>query len=123
MSYLAIILSSLLSGGIVSIAVLRFTRRKAAAEAVLKETEVKTSELDNVQEAVKIWRETAESFREELKASQENFSKQVELLKKEVSRLTRIQAKIVILLDRITPENLENMVAQIKNEIHHENNG
>ena len=42
---------------------------------------------------------------------------QVEKLRSEVNRLRLVNNKIVRLLDRITPENLTQMVAKIKEEI------
>lgn len=99
-------------------------RRKAEAEANKVREEVKTNELDNVQEAIKIWREMAESLkaeRDEYKQSymevqkhNSEMAEQMEAIRKELTRLTNINSKMVKLLDKITPENLSEMIDTIK---------
>ena len=104
------------SGLVVSLVTLRASKKKAEAEA-------KTTELDNVQEAVKIWREMAEGLKGELesyKSNQTQMTQQLEGLRKEVAKLSSINSKMVKLLDKITPDNLEQMVEQIK-KIHEVN--
>lgn len=118
---LILAISTLLSGGIASLATLRYTRQKSQAEAEKMKAEVKTTELDNVQDAIKIWRETTEKLREELNATHSAFNGQIESLRKEIVRLTNVQNKILKLLDKITSENLDKMVEQIKSEIHENN--
>lgn len=117
MELVSLILNLVLSGGLIgTLVTLKSTKKKAGAEA-------KASELDNVQEAITIWREMAENLRKELAASHENYeemSRQVESLRRAVSRLTTVNNKMVKLLDKITPENLDSMVEQIK-QIHNEN--
>jgi predicted nucleic acid-binding Zn-ribbon protein len=124
MELISTIVTILLSGGISTLVTLRFVRLKAKVDVKKAETDVKTSELDNVQEAVKIWREMAESLRDELEKSRNNYTKvteEIELLRKQINRLTCINSKILKLLDKLTPENLEKMVEQIKSEIHESN--
>jgi predicted nucleic acid-binding Zn-ribbon protein len=119
--YISLILNAILGGGfIASLVNLRSTKKKAASEA-------KSKELDNVQEAIGIWREMAEGLKKELeetRAENADFSskmqKEIETLRKAVCRLTTVNNKMVKLLDKITPANLEEMVTQIK-MIHDEN--
>ena len=110
MEYLGII-ASLLGGGFIgNFFTLKFTRLKAKSEAF-------AYELDNTQEAIKIWRETAEALKSEiseLRKKNESMQKELECLRKAVNRLTTINNRMVKLLDKITPENLETMVEQIK---------
>lgn len=117
-SIVSLVLNLAFGGGLIaSLVTMKSTKKKAAAEA-------KTTELDNVQEAVKIWREMAEGLKAELESQRQGrdgMLNQIDLLRKEVQRLTRINQKMVTLLDKITPENLEQMVDQIKKM--HENNG
>ncbi len=121
MELVSLILNLVLGGGLIgSLVTLRAKKKKASAEA-------KASELDNVQEAITIWREMAENLRKELEASRkenelvtEQMRKEVESLRRAVSRLTSVNNKMVKLLDKITPENLDSMVEQIK-KIHNEN--
>lgn len=118
MELISLILNLVLSGGlIVTLVTLRSTKQKASAEA-------KGSELDNIQDAISIWREMATNLRQELSQSKDDYksvSIQLENLRKEVAKLTRINGQMVKLLDKITPENLETMIQQIKSI--HENNG
>lgn len=110
-SIVNLVLNVLLGGGfLVTLITLKSTRKKSAAEA-------KSSELDNVEDAVKIWRETAEQLKTELLAYKDNqseMSAQIEKLRNEVMRLTVINNEIVILLTKITPDNLDQMIEQIK---------
>ncbi len=120
MELVSLILNAILGGSlVVTLVTLRSTKKKASAEA-------KASELDNVQEAISIWREMAENLKKELEESRgenellaEKMHREMETLRKAVARLTNINNKIVRLLDKITPENLEEMVRHIKT-IHNE---
>lgn len=110
--------------GLYGLVTVKSQQRKAEAEANKVREEVKTNELDNVQEAIKIWREMAESLkaeRDEYKQSYLEVQKhnadmadQLEAIRKELTRLTNINSKMVKLLDKITPENLSEMVDTIK---------
>lgn len=111
------------SGFIASIITIRAQRKKAGAEADNAAALVKTTELDNVQEAIKIWREMAEGLKLELegyKNSHGEMTKEVDALRKEVQKLTAINGKILKLLDKLTPENMEEIKTKIK-EIHEGN--
>jgi len=113
-------LNAILGGSLlVTLFTLRSTRKKANSEA-------KAKELDNVQEAITIWRNMAENLKKELEDSRQKYydtnakmQKEVEGLRRAVSRLTTVNNKMVKLLDKITPENLDSMVEQIK-KIHNE---
>ena len=128
---ISLILNLVFGGGLfLTLLTLKSVRDKAAVEveqlktALEKSrTEVQSNELQNVDGAIKIWRETAESLRDELVKSQGNYSAvitQLDGLRKEVTRLNNINTKMIKLLDRITPENLTEMVAKIK-DLHNEN--
>ena len=105
------VLSALFGGGLIfSLYTIRAQKKKANAEA-------KSSELTNVETAIKIWREMSVSLSDELKLQQEKSTElkiQVEKLSKEVNRLTCINSRILRLLDRITPDNIETTVQEIK---------
>ncbi|HBG39909.1 MAG TPA: hypothetical protein DDW85_00680 [Porphyromonadaceae bacterium] len=103
----SLVLNLVLGGGfIVTFITLKSTKKKAEAEA-------KAAEIDNADAIIKMWRELAEKMEEQYA----NVSIQVEKLSKEVNRLRSINSKIVRLLDRITPENMIEMVEKIKQEI------
>ncbi len=120
MEILSLVLNALLGGSlIVTLVTIRPTRKKAFAEA-------KASELDNVQEVIGIWRQAVENLKVELADSRQkneamnaSMQKEIESLRKAVARLTTINNRMVKLLDKITPENLDSMVEQIK-KIHDE---
>lgn len=112
-SLITLLVSTLAGSGIGSLVTLRAQRTKANAES-------SGSELDNVEDAVKIWRELAESFKNELqqaRADNSEITKQVDLLRREVVRLTRTNSDIIRMLKKLTPDNLEESVRDIINEI------
>ncbi len=119
MNILSFVLNAILGTGFIALVTLRSTKKKAASEA-------KAKELDNVQEAIGIWRQMAEDLKNELDTSRANYEKnasdmkrELESLRRAVTRLTSVNNKMVKLLDKITPENLDDMVKQIK-KIHDE---
>lgn len=104
---------------LVSIATLKATRREAEARAEKVKAEAAANEIQNVEAAIKIWREMAESMADRHAALME----QVEGLRREVVRLKSINNKIMKLLDRITPENLLDTVEKIRKEIEQDETG
>lgn len=114
------IFSGLLSGGLVTLLTMRSLKVKAAAEAKTAEATAESNELENVDKAIKIWREMAERLYGELEESRRENAKfmlEVSSLKKEVSKLSSTTNRIARILDQITPENMEHKVEQLKNEI------
>jgi len=113
-------ISTLLGGGIGAIFTLRASRKKAFAEAAGANAQAESTELDNVEKAITIWREMAVELKNELQESRTKYlevGKQVEDLRKEVCNLTATSNKILKMLDRITHDNLEKVIEQIKDEI------
>jgi len=118
---LSLVLNAIFGGGLfMSIVTLHATKREAAASAKKAEveaekaiTQVKRNEIENVEAAIKIWRDMAQSMAERHSA----LMVEVDNLRKEVVRLRAVNNKIVRLLDRITPENLMDTVEKIKKEI------
>lgn len=111
------------TGFILTFITLKSAKKKANAEADNAAAQVKTTELDNVQEAIKIWREMAEGLKNELegyKNSHGEMTKELDALRKEVKKLTAINSKILNLLDKLTPENMDEIKSKIK-EIHEGN--
>ena len=121
LSIISIILNGLLGGGFfIQFVTLRSLRVKAQAEADTASANTDSVELENVNRAITIWREMAESLKAELKESRDKYSEvaeQVEALRKEVAKVNNTSNKILRLLDRITIDNLEKIVEQIKVEI------
>jgi cell division protein FtsB len=117
--------------GLVGVFTLNSQKKKAEAEANQAQedvnktkSDVKTAELDQVQEAITIWRGIAEDMKTErdeykaafLEVSAHNtkMAEQLESIRKELAKLTTINNKMVKLLDKITPDNLNEMVDKIK---------
>ena len=116
---LSLVLNLALGTGLfVTLVTLRAVRREANAKAKKEEASAKGSEIDNVDAAVKIWRDLATSMGER----QEKLAGQVEELSVEVRRLKNATNRVIRLLDRITPENMSEMIETIKKEIEHEQN-
>ncbi|HAQ21111.1 MAG TPA: hypothetical protein DCR40_18040 [Prolixibacteraceae bacterium] len=108
------------SGFIISLITLRSQQKKAGSEAKGAEATAESTELDNVEKAIKIWREMAENLKAELTVSNEKYdavAKKVEGLRKDVQKLNYTNQKILKLLDKISHDNLETTVAEIKEEI------
>lgn len=118
---ISIILNGLFAGGFfIQFVTIRSLRVKAKAEAEAATANTDSLELDNVNKAIKIWRDMAESFKMELIESRKNnvdFFLQVEGFRKEVARLNCTSNKILKLLNLINVENLEKIVEQIKTEL------
>lgn len=114
-------LNLLLGGGfLVTLATLRSQKVRAKAEAKGASASAESQELDNVEKAIRIWREMAESLKAELQDlldKHEQVTRQVQELKRAVDRLNTTNTKILKLLDKIQPDNYEKMVAAIKEEI------
>lgn len=117
----SIALNLVFGGGFIfSLITIRAQRKKANAEAAGAIASAESTELENVEKAIRIWREMAEQLQEELKKQRAEYvivTTHIDQLKKEVKRLTETSNRILRLLDSITPENLDKMKEQIKNEI------
>lgn len=118
---ISIVLNALLGGGMLfQFFTVKALKNKANAEAEGAKATAKSIELDNVDEAITIWREMAIELKNELQDSRAKYlevGKQVEDLRKEVNKLTTASNKILKMLDRITHDNLEKVIEQIKDEI------
>jgi len=97
-----------------------FTRKKNNAEAEI-------SELDGVEKAIKIWRETAENLLAEVNKHLEekrNLSDEISKLNEtittlyaEVNKLKQINNRILCALRNITPENAKQVVDELTQHI------
>ncbi len=106
-----------LGGGLfVTMLTLRSQKKKVAAEAKSAEAAAESAELNNAENLARMWRENFEVLNVELKDTRlraAEMALQVEALRKEVEKLTRIQNKIANLLNTIEHPN----VAKIKEEL------
>lgn len=115
------VVSSLIGGGFVGgFLTVRAQKKKANAEAKGAEATAESSELDNVEKAIKIWREMAIAMNAELVSSRSNYQTvvtQVEALRKEVHQLNSISTRMLKMLEQITHDNMEKMVCAMKEEL------
>ena len=128
------VVGSLFGSGVTWIFTLRSVKQKSSAQAELTANEAKSKELDNIQEAIKTYRELAEDLRAELKASnddraalreeleaskkeRENTLTELNKVKNELERLTKINKRICALLEKIEPENYSQIIDEIKKQI------
>lgn len=122
--WVSLLLNIFLGGGLlVTLVTLRQTKLKAGAEAEKAIAEARADEIKNVDAAIMIWRKLAEDMSDkynDMSIKCEALSRSVENLTAEVSRLRLTSNRIVRLLDKITPENLEHVVAEIKKELNKE---
>lgn len=114
----------LLGGGFIySIITLRSQRMKAKAEAKGAMALSESTELDNVEKAVKIWREMAESLKTELRETRGKYDlivSEVDELKRAVKSLNATHRKVLKLLTEMSHENYKEVASAIQKEI--ENN-
>jgi hypothetical protein len=119
-SVVSSLISAVLGGGMVWIFAMKAQKKRLNAEAKGAEANAESTELNNVEKAITIWREMAESLKKELEASRTKYdevTKQVVELKKSVDKLNTSNQRILKLLDRISPENMDKLIAEIKHEI------
>lgn len=125
MDIASLALNLIFGGGIIiTIITLKSQRKKAAAEADGAIASADSTELDNVNKAISIWREMAMELKAELTESRSKYdevSAQVESLRRDVQKLNTISNRILKMLDKITHENLDKMVETIKEEIQKSN--
>lgn len=111
---ISLVLNLVLGGGfLITFITLRSVRAKADAEARKAVAEAEEHEISNMASLVKMWQDMAVSMADK----HNELLEQVEKLRSEVNRLRLVNNKIVRLLDRITPENMTQMVQKIKEEI------
>jgi predicted nucleic acid-binding Zn-ribbon protein len=139
---ISIVFNALLGGGMLfQFFTVKALRNKANAEAEGAKATAESTEIGNVKEVIAIWKDMTESLKTELQQSRVKYmeigdelqktknnyieiGKQVVELKDVVSKLTETIKKIPKMLDKINHDNLEKVVAQIKDEINgKDNNG
>lgn len=117
MQIISLVLNFLFAGGfILTLINLKAVKKEAGGKAMKAVAEAKKDEIQNVEAAIKIWREMAESMAER----HDETMREVTALRREVNKLRMINNRIVKLLDKITPENLQATVDKIKQEMEDE---
>lgn len=112
--WVSLLLNLLFGGGLfASLVNLRSVKKEATSKAEKAAAEARADEIKNVESAIKIWREIAE----DMSAKYNEVSNQVQLLSNEVIKLRKSNNKIASVLNKITHENLEESVINIKKEL------
>lgn len=104
-----------------------FARKRNNADGKKAEAEAEISELDSVEKAIKIWRETAENLLLELNKKLEDNRMLGEEIRKlndtittlgaEVNKLKSINNRILCALRNITPETAQEVVDKLNEDI------
>lgn len=113
-------ISMILGGGFTYLFTIRSQRMKAKAEASGAQAQAESTELDNVEKAVKIWREMAEMLKQELRETRSNYDNvvtEVNGLKMAVRNLNHTNRKVLKLLTEISNENYKEVATIIMKEI------
>jgi DNA-binding transcriptional MerR regulator len=74
------------------------------------------SEIENIRELIKTWREEKEAS-DKLNMT---MREELDLLRKDVQKMRLMQRRILDKLDKITHQNMEKIIQQIKQEIQHD---
>lgn len=117
---ISLFLNLLLGGGLIAVFTMRAQKKKVNAEAEAAEANAESNELDNVEKAIKIWREMAENLKTELGKRDDEYKvmqTQLREFKKAVDKMNATNAKILRILETISKDNFEGPVEQIKKEI------
>ena len=103
---LSLVFNVVLGGGLlVTVVTLKAQRKKANADAKGAEATAESTELDNVDKAVKIWRDLAETMEQRNNQMQKNYDNllsEVQSLRNEVKRQNGTINKIFDRLDHHT---------------------
>lgn len=115
---LSLVFNVVLGGGLlVTVVTLKAQRKKAEADAKGAEATAESAELDNVDKAVKIWRDLAETMEQRNNQMQKNYDNllsEVQSLRNEVKKQNGTINKILKILDSIDHDNLEEKVKEAK---------
>ncbi len=115
---LSLIFNVLLGGGLLgTVVTLKAQKKKADAEAKGAEATAESTELDNVDKAVKIWRDLAESMEQRNKELIQNYNDllaEVKGLRCEIKGQNTKINKILKILDTIDHDNMEQKVKEAK---------
>lgn len=109
------LISSISTGSITYLVTLNSAKKKANAEA-------ESSELNNVQVAIKIWREMAEQLSvelNELRMKYDGVLSTVVELKSSIDKLNASNTRILAMLNKMKPDNFTKIIEDIKRELEH----
>lgn len=117
---LSYLVAAIAGGGLLQLITMGQQRKKATAEADGAKALSESTELDNVEKAIRIWREMAENLkaqRDDALSGYAEMARKVEDLRKDVQKLNCTNQRILKLLDKISHDNLEKTVEEMKEVI------
>lgn len=119
MEWISLLISFIAGGGLYALFTIGAKRRQANAEAAKSEVDVKSievdlkgKELDQVEQAVKIWRESAE-------ASEKRYNELYDKMVTEMSKMQQSMTDMETTIKKLTATN--NQILKILKEINHDN--
>jgi chromosome segregation ATPase len=119
MEWISLLISFIAGGGLYALFTIGAKRRQANAEAAKSEVDVKSievdlkgKELDQVEQAVKIWRESAE-------ASEKRYNELYDKMVTEMSKMQQSMTDMESTIKKLTATN--NQILKILKEINHDN--
>lgn len=119
MEIISLLLNLVLGTGfIVSIYTLKSAKVEADANAKRAVAEARSIEIKNAEGAIIIYHKLANEMSEKYN----QVAIELEGLRKEINKLNRINTRIMKLLDKITHDNMDLIISQIKEEIKNEKN-
>jgi chromosome segregation ATPase len=119
MEWISLLISFIAGGGLYALFTIGAKRRQANAEAAKSEVDVKSievdlkgKELDQVEQAVKIWRESAE-------ASEKRYNELYDKMVTEMSKMQQSMTDMETTIKKLTATN--NQILKILKDINHDN--
>ena len=115
------------SGFLITFIYYRSELRRRTGEADQAAAMADSAELDNVEKAIRIWREIAQSLESEVREARERseqmqkqneqMAQQLAELTREVSRLRTTSNRILSKINKMNHDNFYEVIEQIKNEL------
>jgi esterase/lipase len=121
MEWISLLVTFILGGGLMAILTIKPQKQKVVAEAKQIEATAESTEIDNADKVVKMWREYAESADARYQAtissmtvSMSKMQQQMNELEATVKKLTTTNNQILRILKEINHENLEQKKQEAK---------
>lgn len=128
---ISLILNFILGGGVLVFVTIKATKKKAdgeasqsVAQAKVIEAQAESQQIDNTAKLVELWEKQYEALEQRLNAKDEQnkllgdkvqeLSTKVGDLTKEVANWRKLTKRMVDLIDKVTPDNLEETKQTIK---------
>lgn len=107
MEWIVLLVSFVTGGGLVALLTIKPQRRKVRAEAKQTEATANTTEIENLSQIAKEWREYAQEAEMRYSAMTKLMQSQIETLSTDVAKLSRQLNQILKIIKEINHENLE----------------